>query len=386
MRDPRTTDDEFGARTSSSNEILDQIEQQNGLLKQLQQDLERRVIQRARELNRAMEQSKDAAKSLAESENRIRASIDEAVVTMSESLEIQSFNPAAERMFGYPVDDAIGMHFEKLIAETSTLDAAVGDQLPNLLNDYVEGELDLIGTTSAGTRFPVNLSLSPIMIDGRQLLVAAIRDISLEHNAQAERETMNQKLVESSRQIGMAEMATGVLHNIGNVLNSVNLGSGVITDMLRSSKITSLRRIVDLLSARADDLIEFVRDDRRGQALSAFLEELTVHLEQENSKAMEEMADLHNHIEHMQRVVAMQQGLANVFGALEDASPRELADSALAIQENNLNHILVQVSCVGVVPKAIRVERSNVDTRTEYLELRIARRQYLMLQQILSRR
>ena len=53
---------------------------------------------------------------------------------------------------------------------------------------------------------------------------------------QSEVESVHQQLLEMSRQAGMAEVATGILHNVGNVLNSVNIASSCVADSLQQSK------------------------------------------------------------------------------------------------------------------------------------------------------
>ena len=51
-----------------------------------------------------------------------------------------------------------------------------------------------------------------------------------------DRETLQEKLISASREAGMAEVATGVLHNVGNVLNSVSVSATVVCDRLRQSE------------------------------------------------------------------------------------------------------------------------------------------------------
>ena len=60
--------------------------------------------------------------------------------------------------------------------------------------------------------------------------------------AEADREKLHRQLLETSRRVGMAEVATGVLHNVGNVLNSVNVAADVIGGKLRQGHLPDLRR------------------------------------------------------------------------------------------------------------------------------------------------
>ena len=52
------------------------------------------------------------------------------------------------------------------------------------------------------------------------------------------------QLLETSRQAGMAEVATNILHNVGNVLNSVNVSGRLILDKVEGSKVTGITKAV----------------------------------------------------------------------------------------------------------------------------------------------
>jgi hypothetical protein len=78
--------------------------------------------------------------------------------------------------------------------------------------------------------------------------LAAILDVTARRRAAENLEELNKQLVEASRQAGMAEVATGVLHNVGNVLNSVNLAATASLEKLRVSKVANLAKAADLLT------------------------------------------------------------------------------------------------------------------------------------------
>src|SRR4029453_1391703 len=68
----------------------------------------------------------------------------------------------------------------------------------------------------------------------------------------------HQELLDISRQAGMAEVATSVLHNVGNVLNSANVSATLIADGVKKSKVSSLTRVVALLRGHDSDLGTFI--------------------------------------------------------------------------------------------------------------------------------
>ncbi len=70
---------------------------------------------------------------------------------------------------------------------------------------------------------------------GRDALYGVMMDITEAKAAEARLAGLNEQLVDASRLAGMAEVATGVLHNVGNVLNSVNVSAGIVAEKLRRS-------------------------------------------------------------------------------------------------------------------------------------------------------
>src|SRR6185369_4268788 len=70
------------------------------------------------------------------------------------------------------------------------------------------------------------------------------------------------QLGDASRRAGMAEIATSVLHNIGNVLNSVNVSSRIVIDSIKQSRGSRLAKVAEMLSAQPDLPAFFAQDDR----------------------------------------------------------------------------------------------------------------------------
>ncbi|HUG11776.1 MAG TPA: two-component regulator propeller domain-containing protein, partial [Opitutaceae bacterium] len=74
-------------------------------------------------------------------------------------------------------------------------------------------------------------------------------------------EQLHAQLLVTSRQAGMAEVATGVLHNVGNVLNSVNVSANLMSQILGTSEVTSLEKVAALLRDRSGDIDTFLHTD-----------------------------------------------------------------------------------------------------------------------------
>jgi signal transduction histidine kinase len=127
----------------------------------------------------------------------------------------------------------------------------------------------------------------------------------------------------------MAEVATGVLHNVGNVLNSVSVSATVVNERLRQSKIPKLRRATAILREEGGRLGEFLTSDPKGKLLPQYLTTIADQLEVEQAKLIAKMESLGEHIEHIKELVAMQQGYAKVSGVFENMPVTALVEDAL---------------------------------------------------------
>src|SRR5664280_393755 len=142
---------------------------------------------------------------------------------------------------------------------------------------------------------------------------------------------LNRKLMDTSRNAGMAEVATGVLHNVGNVLNSVSVSATLVGDRLRASNIADLRQATAMLLGQNGRLAEFLTTDPKGKLIPEFLGTVADELASEQTELIAEMDSVGQHIEHIKEIVAMQQSYAKVSGAYENLDPAELVEDALRL-------------------------------------------------------
>jgi C4-dicarboxylate-specific signal transduction histidine kinase len=173
--------------------------------------------------------------------------------------------------------------------------------------------------------------------------VGTTEDISARKRAEAELERVHRQLIKTSRQAGMAEVATSVLHNVGNVLNSVNVSSGLVSTALRNSKVVNLSKVVKLLDEHQANLSEFLTRDPKGKKLPVYLAGLAQYLVEEQTAALKELGALQANIEHIKDIVAMQQGYAKICGAVERVKVAELVDDALRMSASALSRHDVQL-------------------------------------------
>jgi signal transduction histidine kinase len=168
------------------------------------------------------------------------------------------------------------------------------------------------------------------------LLRGVLTDIT-EHKLSAEElEKTHRQLVDTSRRAGMAEVATGVLHNVGNVLNSVNVASTLIHQKLNGSRIGSLGQLAALLKSQDGKLTTFFETDPRGKLVPDYLENLARHLHLEQAEVLTEVDKLVKNIEHIKNIVDLQQNYARTGGTMEPLDLVDLTEDALGINAASL--------------------------------------------------
>jgi signal transduction histidine kinase len=159
-----------------------------------------------------------------------------------------------------------------------------------------------------------------------------------------ELENIHKQLVDASRRGGMAEIASNVLHNVGNVLNSVNVSTGLILESVKKSRASSLARVVALLQEHPQDLGEFITHDPRGKHVPAHLAQLSEHLLADQEAMVSEMDSLRRNVEHIKEIVAMQQNYATFGGMKEMIDIGSLVEDSLRITESGLRRHHVEVT------------------------------------------
>lgn len=180
--------------------------------------------------------------------------------------------------------------------------------------------------------------------DLNQNLERKVRDrtIQLEAALRELRETQSQ-LTDMAHSAGMAEIATGVLHNVGNVLNSVNISASVVCDQLKNSRADDLKRTTDRLAAHRDRLAEFLAADGRATKLLDYLSTLNEKLERERAGLVRELELLTQKVEHIKSVIAAQQGYARRVTYREELQVERVINDVLAMHGPSLLKYEVQV-------------------------------------------
>jgi PAS domain S-box-containing protein len=191
-------------------------------------------------------------------------------------------------------------------------------------------------------------------------LVGIGRNITAIKETEAKLDQVRKQLLEASHQAGMAEVATSVLHNVGNVLNSVNVASSCIAENLKKSKAADLSKVVTLLREHEADLGNFFTNDPKGKQLPGYLSHLAEHLAGEQATALDELAVLQKNVEHIKEIVAMQQNYAKSTAIPEQVEVIDLIEDALRINTGAMERHRVKVVREYSETSQISVEKHKV--------------------------
>ena len=332
--------------------------------------LELRVLERTRELReqvvakeKALAERRRAEATLMESEERFRSLFENATVgiyRISGDGRLLMANPALLQMLKFPSLEAA---YRWDVARTGGTGATDRDRfLEWMARDGMVLGLESRWRCHDGSFIHVRESAKAVREPGGGLrwFEGTVEDITQRKLAEEELARLNQEVRETARQAGMAEVATGVLHNVGNVLNSVNVSASVVLDRLRQSKVASLPKLVDLLREHAGNLGDFLDNDARGRRVPGYLSALAENLQVEQDSSLEELESLRKHIDHIKDIVAMQQNYARVSGVVETVAASQLVEDALQLNAGALARHGVKVFKEFSEVSLIAVEKHKV--------------------------
>jgi len=242
---------------------------------------------------------------------------------------------------GKQIDEILGLYNEEFsrVLHTANLYRVGLYVLCGLLVLGIAHTIYALGKANSSLEHRVATRTKDLLLKNEELKT----EIAERIRAESEMERMHKKLVDVSRRAGMADVATSVLHNVGNVLNSVNISCSVVEDTVRKSRIGSVSRLATLLHENGGDLAGFLTNDPTGRKLPDFVDKLSHQLRDEQTSLLDELQLLASNIEHIRSVVSMQQSYASVGGVCETLSLQELVEDAIQMNRAALARHGVEV-------------------------------------------
>jgi len=171
----------------------------------------------------------------------------------------------------------------------------------------------------------------------------------------------SQQLLKTARMAGMAEVSTSVLHNVGNVLNSVNVSISLITEKITKSKISALSKVVELMQANSEHIAQFMSEDPKGKLLQPYIAELSHHLTEERESALRELKSLDQNIQHIKDIVKSQQSITGETGGVQEPLVlKKLLDDAIEIALCDMGSKGIHIKREYLVEDEVIIDKSKV--------------------------
>ena len=172
----------------------------------------------------------------------------------------------------------------------------------------------------------------------------AIREGFARRRGLIEREQLRGQVEDAFSNKEMGDVASTVLHNVGNVLNSVNVAVHVVHELVDQSSVILVYRIAELLKGHDENWEIFLTQDPKGKRIPPAIMKLGSHLIEEQQAVLKEIEGLVRNIDHVKQIIISHQTMAKVGGGSESLSVVELLDQAveLSFQPGDAKWIRIQ--------------------------------------------
>ena len=218
---------------------------------------------------------------------------DNAVAITDGKARVEWINEGFTRITGFEPHEIMGSPTSGFNPGKETCADTLGN-----MNQAIEQKhafnAEIINYRKSGEPFWQSIELRPILgEDGNVARFISIQsDISERVEAERQTRILQQEIVDASRQAGMAEVATGVLHNVGNILNSVNVSASMIRKQFSKSALNNLEKATELIAEHESTFPQFVDQDARGKKLPKYLMTVSKALRREHESIDQEFSDL----------------------------------------------------------------------------------------------
>jgi PAS domain S-box-containing protein len=258
----------------------------------------------------------------------------DAILVCDLSGGITYLNPAAKILYGRTLEDFAHRDGIELLFKDPADFVVVRD----LTLDHREWSGELAQVTKEGRDLTLE-SRWTLLMDSEDVPTSILlinNDIAARKEAELALAKANERLRDLSRQAGMAEIATNVLHNVGNALNSVNVSTTLISNKLRKLQIANLSRVCSLLDEHDSDLGDYLINDPKGKIIPSYLRGLAKQAVDEKEGLLVELRSLLTNVDHIKAIVEKQQSYARKGGFNETVKISAIVEDSLRLSADAL--------------------------------------------------
>jgi signal transduction histidine kinase len=154
-------------------------------------------------------------------------------------------------------------------------------------------------------------------------------DITSKKLAENEFSRLNNQLIISARRAGMADVATSVLHNVGNILNSANVSLALINENINDQAINKLKALKELMNQNIDRISEYLSYDEKGKLIPKYFIALTTRVTQLHDAIQNEINNLNEQLQHIKDITTMQKDISGISNIRESIFVNDLLDTSI---------------------------------------------------------
>jgi PAS domain S-box-containing protein len=231
----------------------------------------------------------------------------------------------------YTAEDTIGAHIDKFF--TPEVAAYSHRFYRKVIETGEDQNLDYFIDYPDGVRRWYYTRIAAMRDDAGTMtgIICNTTEVTAQKQAEQQIKLMQAELVAASRRAGMAEVITGVLHNIGNVLNSITVSATVAMESAASGHVDLLMRTIKLIQEHERDLGTFFTSDPRGRKLPSLLSQIGAQLFSGQAAARAELKRLMDQVGIIRSTIEAQQSMAKPREVLEEGSPGEIVERAVSM-------------------------------------------------------
>ncbi|GEM_PF-4915997 len=176
-----------------------------------------------------------------------------------------------------------------------------------------------------------------------QQLMTMLQDVCNIIGIFIQREHAQKHVVSLSRIAGMAEVASNVLHNVGNTLTSINTSVILMEERNSQSKVTSMIKLNELFQQHKEDIANFLANDAKGKSIPQFLSLLSNEWVNENQFFQNELHSLIKNVSHIKNIIMIQQSMSRAAKMVEEILLPEMIDEAIAVHKQLFQHTNIKI-------------------------------------------
>ncbi len=156
----------------------------------------------------------------------------DAIITIDSQGIVQTFNSAAEKIFGYRAEEVIGNNVNMLMPEPyqSEHDGYIGRYLKTGIPKIIGTGRQVNGLRKDGTEFPMDLAVSEVPLKDKRLFAGIVRDMT-------ERILLEEQLVQSAKLAAVGRLISGIAHEVNNPVSIIKLHIASVMQNIESQKL-----------------------------------------------------------------------------------------------------------------------------------------------------